>query len=189
MAVFAAGLHATIAGVLAAIAIPLDPSHRRGFLGRVLHPAPRGRAEPRPGLAKNFEEATAPWVTFMVLPLFALANAGVDVEMPSRGSLPLVAGIAAGLVLGKPLGVIGFALLAERFPWASAPAGVKTRHLVALGLLSGIGFTMSIFFLELAVPEEQRGPGTLAVLVSSLLVGLLGFAALLIATRRPAPSG
>ena len=159
----ASGVHATLAGVLLAFAIPYSarsddessPSHR---LEHFLH---------KP-------------VAFLILPLFALANTGVVIGgdwaagLTQSNSL----GIVAGLVLGKPLGVVAFCWLAIAAGVASLPDGMRWSHLVGAGLLGGIGFTMAIFIGSLAFAGDPASidASKLAVFIASLVAGLLGYA-------------
>ncbi|MEI7611387.1 MAG: Na+/H+ antiporter NhaA [Betaproteobacteria bacterium] len=159
--VLKSGVHATIAGVLLAFAIPFSgredidsPSHR---LENVLHNP----------------------VAFIVLPIFALANTGIVIgdgwvqDLLSPNSL----GIVAGLVLGKPLGVMGLCLLATALGICRLPVGVKWGHMAGAAMLGGIGFTMSIFITGLAfsgLPETVNA-AKMAILWASLASGMLGF--------------
>lgn len=156
------GVHATIAGVLLAFAIPFSarqddrtsPSHR---LEHVLH---------RP-------------VAFVILPVFALANTGIVIggdwvrELASPNSI----GILAGLVLGKPLGITLVSLLAVTVGLCKLPLDLRWRHVFGAGLLGGIGFTMSIFITNLAFPGEPGivNASKMAILLASLTAGVLGF--------------
>jgi NhaA family Na+:H+ antiporter len=157
-----AGIHASIAGVLLAFAIPFtsrdagteSPSHR---LEHWLH---------KP-------------VALGVLPLFALANTGVPIDSEARALLlhDNGLGIALGLIVGKPLGVIVLCFAAVALKVCALPPNVNWAHLVGAGLLGGIGFTMSIFITNLAFANEPAliASSKLAVLVASLVAGVLGF--------------
>ncbi|HYJ41196.1 MAG TPA: Na+/H+ antiporter NhaA [Steroidobacteraceae bacterium] len=161
LCVYKAGVHASIAGVLLAFAIPFSPrtseaespSHR---LERTLH---------KP-------------VAYLILPLFALANTGVPINQESIAELSHVnsIGIALGLIVGKPLGVIVMCVLAVTTGVCSLPANVRWPHMVGAGLLGGIGFTMSIFITNLAFVDHAAivNSSKLAVLAASLIAGLLG---------------
>lgn len=158
--VLKSGIHATLAGVVTALAIPMKD--REG--------------EP---LAERLEHGLHPWVAFLVLPMFAFVNAGVSLQGMSLGSLfdPIPLGIAAGLVLGKTVGVFGTSWLMIRSGVAKAPAEASTRQLVGVCVLCGIGFTMSLFIGGLAF--QGLGPDfetrlKLGVLCGSILAGLLG---------------
>jgi NhaA family Na+:H+ antiporter len=119
------------------------------------------------------------WVAFLVLPLFALANAGVTF---SGGALRAVFtshvawGVFVGLVLGKPVGIFAFAWLAVRWRLADLPRGVQWRQLAAVGALAGIGFTVSIFISSLAFDDPTLiAEAKIAILVASLLAGVIGY--------------
>ena len=171
-AVLHSGVHATIAGVLAAITIPLrlDTGGDSPLL--------------------RFEHALVPWSGFVIVPLFGFANAGVSVTGLGIEQLlaPLPLGIAAGLFLGKQLGILGAIAAADRLGIAPRPAGASWVQLWGMAVLCGIGFTMSLFIGALAFPlhpllvEEAK----LGVLLGSLLSALLGFAILRFASARPA---
>jgi NhaA family Na+:H+ antiporter len=163
--VLKSGVHATLAGVVTALAIPLRD--REG--GSPLETA---------------EHALHPWVAFGVLPAFAFVNAGVVLEGVAPAALlqgvPL--GIAAGLVLGKAAGVFGASWLLIRFTGARLPEGASWRQFFAVAVLCGIGFTMSLFIGGLAFAGQAAGYATqvkLGVLGGSLLAALAGTALLL----------
>jgi Na+:H+ antiporter, NhaA family len=169
LCVLKSGVHATLAGVIAALAIPL--SDRKG--GSPLRTA---------------EEALHPWVAFVVLPLFAFVNAGVSLRGVSVQTLlmPVPAGIALGLLLGKATGVFGASWLLLRFGGAALPQGSTWLQFFAVCVLCGIGFTMSLFIGGLAF--EGQGPEIetqlkLGVLGGSLLSALLGVGLMLRALR------
>ncbi len=155
------GVHATIAGVLLAFVIPFgpkaaqekSPSHR---LEHVLH---------KP-------------VAFVILPLFALANTGVvfDPQWQQGLSSANSLGIIAGLVLGKPVGIVLLSYLAVASGLCRLPSGLTWRHLIGVGLLAGIGFTMSIFITNLAFANQPDiiNASKMAILVASVSAGLLG---------------
>ncbi len=170
--VLKSGIHATLAGVATALAIPLRD--------------PRGGSP-----LKAAEHALHPWVAFAVLPMFAFANAGVSLQGVTLATLllPVPLGIALGLVLGKAVGVFGAAWLMIRFVGASLPSGASWTQLFAVCLLCGVGFTMSLFIGGLAFEGQAAALETqlkLGVLGGSLLAALLGVAAMLWATPRRA---
>ncbi|MEH6790366.1 Na+/H+ antiporter NhaA [Parasphingorhabdus sp.] len=157
--VLKSGVHATLAGVIAALAIPLS--------------APDGRSP-----LKRLEHMLHPWTAFLVLPIFAFANAGVSLAGLEITDLmaPLALGVAAGLVIGKQLGVFGFMFLATRLGLVKPPAGVTWLQLYGLACLTGIGFTMSLFIGNLAfVDPGQIETVKLGVISGSLVSGLLGY--------------
>jgi NhaA family Na+:H+ antiporter len=116
------------------------------------------------------------------MPLFALANTCVALG-GSGGpaallATPVAMGIAAGLLLGKPLGIVGVSLLGVKLGWAQWPTGMTVVHLGAVGLLGGIGFTMSLFLVEMSLTGAAAAAGKLAILVASMLAAILGAAVL-----------
>lgn len=160
-AVLKSGVHATLAGVIVGFFIPLkeidgkSPAHQ---LEHVLHP----------------------WVAFMILPLFAFANAGVSLEGVTLEGLTslLPLGIIAGLFIGKPLGIGLFCWLALRLKLASLPQGTTCKQIMAVGVLCGIGFTMSIFISTLAfgsVDPQLITWAKLGILIGSLLAAATGY--------------
>ena len=98
---------------------------------------------------ERLETALHPWVAFVIMPVFALANAGVPIDASAFGQ-PVALAVAAGLILGKPLGIVGFSWLAVRFGWASLPSGISWSAMVAPAASAGVGFTMSLFIAGLA---------------------------------------
>jgi NhaA family Na+:H+ antiporter len=158
--VLKSGVHATLAGVVTALAIPMKD--RDG--------AP---------LAGAIEHGLQPWVAFVVLPMFAFANAGVTLIGVSPASLlnTIPLGIAAGLVVGKAVGIFGTSWLMIRTGLAAAPAGASSRQLFGVCVICGIGFTMSLFIGTLAFEGMDPGYETqlkLGVLAGSLIAGILG---------------
>ena len=124
--------------------------------------------------------ALHPWVAFGIMPLFALANAGVDlggVDLASADAQLVMLGVALALVVGKPLGVLGFSWLLIRSGLCVLPQGVSWGGVLLVGLLAGIGFTMSIFIAMLGFPDESLlGAAKLGVLIGSLVAAVLGLA-------------
>ncbi|WP_323798692.1 Na+/H+ antiporter NhaA [Parasphingorhabdus sp.] len=157
--VLKSGVHATLAGVVAALAIPLNAKNGSSPL-------------------KHLEHILHPWTAFLVLPIFAFANAGVALAGLRISDLmaPLALGIAAGLVVGKQLGVFGFMFLATKVGLVQRPAGVSWLQLYGLACLTGIGFTMSLFIGNLAfVDPEQIETVKLGVISGSVISGVLGY--------------
>ncbi len=159
-AMLASGIHATIAGVLAALAIPLGREGRSPL--------------------KRLERAIHPWVMFGIMPLFGLASAGVHIGALDDLAKPLPLAIVAGLFLGKQLGVFGAIWLAVRTGVASMPGHTRWVELYGASVLCGIGFTMSLFIGALAFPASPLDveAAKLGTLVGSILSALLGFAVL-----------
>ncbi|MAM40072.1 MAG: Na+/H+ antiporter NhaA [Erythrobacter sp.] len=157
--VLKSGVHATLAGVAAALTIPLDRSSDHGPLERMEH-------------------ALHPWVAFLVIPVFGFANAGVTLVglEPSALLDPLPLGIALGLLIGKQAGIFGFAWLAVKMKLASLPDEVNWRQIHALSLLAAIGFTMSLFIGNLAFATAgQIDAVKLGVLAGSTVAALTGY--------------
>jgi NhaA family Na+:H+ antiporter len=166
--VLASGVHATIAGVLAALTVPL------------------GRGEERSPL-KRLEHRIHPWVMFGVVPLFGFSSAGVGLS----GGLdklfdPLPLAIIAGLFVGKQLGIFGSVWLAARTGLATKPEGASWRQIYGAALLCGIGFTMSLFIGALAFPDSPHliDEAKIGILAGSLLSAIAGYLIL-----RTAPAG
>jgi NhaA family Na+:H+ antiporter len=122
--------------------------------------------------------ALHPWVAFGIMPLFALANAGVSmdgIDLSASGPQWVMAGVTLALVLGKPVGVVGVSWLMVRLGWGQLPPGVSWGGVLLIGLLAGIGFTMSIFIAMLAFESEALlGAAKLGVLAGSLIAAILG---------------
>ncbi|TYO95842.1 NhaA family Na+:H+ antiporter [Geothermobacter ehrlichii] len=178
--VLKSGVHATLAGVVLAFAMPLK-SRRDG------NHSPAGK----------LEHDLHPWVNFLILPVFAFANAGIPLAGMGLGdlfhSVPL--GIMVGLVAGKLVGVYGSSIFAIRAGLARFPEGVTKRHLLGVAALCGIGFTMSLFIGGLAFEhvggnaEDYLLSHRLGILSGSLIAGLLGCCILLSAGKIPAAGG
>ena len=209
IAVHASGLHATLAGILLAITIPARPAHSPALFERRINELQAAfRADRRStqtsddplsndrmaSIAEAMEHSAAavqsplqrvehtltPWVTFVIIPLFALANAGIDlssIEWAQALSNKVTVGVLAGLVIGKCVGVSLFSWIAVRWGIARLPSDVQWRHLIGAAWLAGIGFTMSLFISQLAFanPEnvEQAKLGILLGSAFSATVGLI----------------
>jgi len=178
VAVLKSGVHATLAGVVLAMFIPL-----------------RGRQRPLSSMATetllhHLEHALHPWVAFGVLPVFAFANAGVSVLELSLAELlhPVPLGIVTGLFLGNQIGIMGMCWLAVRLGIASLPERVRWSHLYGTTLLCGIGFTMSLFVASLAFEQggaAYLGLERLGILTGSLLSAVTGYVVLRILLDDP----
>jgi NhaA family Na+:H+ antiporter len=132
---------------------------------------------------ERLETALHPWVAFAIMPLFALANAGVPIEASAFGE-PIALAIAAGLILGKPLGIVTFSWLAVRAGWASLPAGVNWLVMVGAGCLAGIGFTMSLFIAALALEGTLLDAGKIGILAGSAASAIVGMGLLMFSLPR-----
>ncbi|MCI1899820.1 MAG: Na+/H+ antiporter NhaA [Enterobacter sp.] len=163
-AVLKSGVHATLAGVIIGFFVPLKEQD--------------GKSP-----AKQLEHVLHPWVAFMILPLFAFANAGVSLQGVTFAGLTsmLPLGIIAGLFIGKPLGISLFCWLALKLKLASLPHGTTFRQIMAVGVLCGIGFTMSIFISTLAfagLDPQLIVWAKLGILMGSLLAAFVGYSLL-----------
>lgn len=214
LALLQSGIHATIAGVLLAMAVPsrarinvgefLEQSRnilehfeqagerREEVLANedrqsALHALERTTRRVETPL-QQMEHALHPWVVFAIMPLFALANAGVPLGGDLSATLidPVSLGVIAGLVIGKQLGVTLFAWLAVKSGFAEMPVVVGWAQIYGVGWLAGIGFTMSLFIADLAFTGDPLlGVAKLGILVASLIAGLVGFMILRGATSPP----
>ena len=140
-------------------------------------------------LMHKFESTLHPWVTFFIMPVFALANAGVAINataMDFSGGIPSVSmGILLGLLLGKPAGIFLFSFLAVKTGAAKKPQGINWGQILSVGILGGIGFTMSIFINNLAFADESIiDLGKLTIIITSLFAAILGLASLLLTCRK-----
>ena len=177
LCVLKSGVHATLAGVATALAVPLA--------------GPGGKGDDERSPLLWLQHTLHPWVTFAVLPLFALANAGVSVAGFSIESLgqPIPLGIILGLVIGKPLGVFTFSWAAITAGLAERPKGATWLQIFGIGALAGIGFTMSLFIGMLAFPQPEHGAEIrLGVLAASIVAGVIGYAILRSSSRSPTSS-
>ncbi|MCH9843982.1 MAG: Na+/H+ antiporter NhaA [Alphaproteobacteria bacterium] len=173
--VFKSGIHATLAGVMTALAVPLN--------------APQARYSP----LKKLEHAIAPWVNFTILPIFAFMNAGVDFSsMSGEGNVltqPIALGILLGLFFGKQIGIFTSVFLMVRFRISPMPAGTGWTHIYAMSALCGIGFTMSLFIGALAYPSGDFDAQVRAgVFIASLASAIFGYF-LLFTRKAPADAG
>ncbi len=170
--VLKSGVHATLAGVATGLLIP--HARRRDMDGDGI----ADDSDQTP--LEELEHALHPWVAYLILPLFALANAGLALGDFTREDLasavPL--GIAAGLVLGKPVGIVGAAVIARALGIARFPDGMGLKAMIGLGLLCGVGFTMSLFIAGLAFggAGEQFAGSVLGVLMASTVAAVIGYA-------------
>jgi NhaA family Na+:H+ antiporter len=165
--VLKSGVHATLAGVVTALFVPIATGEERPL--------------------ERLEHALHPWVAFLILPIFAFANAGVSFAGAGLDALlaPLSLGIAAGLVIGKQLGIFGACWLAVKAGWAELPEGVGFHHVYGLSCLAGIGFTMSLFIGNLAfVDPQQIAAVKFGVLGGSLVSAITGIVVLRFASPR-----
>jgi len=170
LALLRSGVHATIAGVLLALAVP------------------SGSEDDREPPLQQLERHLQPWAAYLIVPLFALANAGIHLEKNPLQSLgdPIGLGIVLGLFLGKQIGVVLFSWLAVRLRLGSLPPSVSWRQLHGAACLAGIGFTMSLFITLLAFQEQsQLTVAKMGVFAGSAISGVLGLVLLVAAGKTP----
>jgi NhaA family Na+:H+ antiporter len=207
LAFFYSGIHPTVAGVMMGLMTPGSAWLGQTALREVIADAidrldgvrDRPHAPEHTKLAgelkvtaqetvsplERLETGLHPWVAFVIMPLFALANAGVPIE-PSAFGQPVALAVAAGLILGKPLGIVLFSWLAVRAGWASLPGGVGWPAMIGAGFLAGIGFTMSLFIAALALQGELLDAAKIGILGGSAVSAIVGMALLVLTLPRRA---
>lgn len=210
----ASGIHATIAGIVVAFTIPIRPKFEPNhFISKVekLTGSMKKSVGENPDIIHNdhfrslvtslgddVAKVQAPAqrvehtlhlpVAYIVIPIFALANAGIPIDVSAFGeylSNPITQGVLAGLLLGKPVGIVGFTWLAVKLGWVELPEQLSMNHILGVGLLGGIGFTMSIFVADLGfagLPEDLLMAKT-GILLASAIAGLAGYFLLMFLTR------
>ncbi|MFD1093306.1 Na+/H+ antiporter NhaA [Providencia vermicola] len=155
------GVHATLAGVIVGFLIPL-----------------RGTNQTKP--SEELEHVLHPWVVYLILPIFAFANSGVQLQGVTFDGLlsPLPLGVAAGLILGKPIGIFLFSWISVKLGFAKLPESINLKQVFAVSVLCGIGFTMSIFITGLAfdgIDEVYSTYSRLGILIGSTVAAVLGY--------------
>ena len=206
LAMFKSGVHPTIAGVVLGLMTPaaawvgLDAFRRTvaDVLGDVDDPGVEVAGREREMLAfaaresisplERLEARLHPWVAFVIMPLFALANAGVAVG-PEHITSPVALAVAAGLLVGKPAGIVLASLAAVRAGIARLPEGVTWTMVLGGGFLAGIGFTMSLFVAGLALEGDLLAAGKIGTLGGSAAAAIAGAAVLAWAAPKPSPEG
>ena len=199
---FESGVHATIAGVILGFLTPSRPLYEaREFdrsARRIVEIFPVSSDEPRFREKVEYEalllsdvarESIAPlsrlqyllydWSAFFIVPIFALANAGVrlvGVDLRGAATSRVALGVALGLLVGKTVGVTGFSWLVVKVGWGRLPDGVGWRHMVGTGMLAGVGFTVALFIAELAFLDAAHiDLAKIGIFIGSILAGLLGY--------------
>lgn len=209
LATYESGIHATIAGVALGLLTPATPFQRGDAVSvaarRIADETSDDEDDPDKDASDwhalsvlsqqaisplaRLERALHPWTASVVLPLFALANVGIVLDVDSaRDAVTSTLGIAVivGLVLGKPIGITLGMLVAVRLGVSELPDGVTWRHVTGIGCLAGIGFTMSLFVTSLAFDSPDLvATSTFAVLVASIMAGVIGAVVLLTAPAAP----
>ncbi len=199
------GVHATIAGVILGLITPTAGWVDESLLRRTVSAADDALERRAPEVSRystlrglerasrealspleRIETALHPWVGFVIMPVFALANAGVPVSIEAVGQ-PVSIAVIAGLLLGKPIGIVGASWLATRLGIASLPQGVGWGAVLGGSLLAGIGFTMALFIAGLALGPEVLDAAKVGVLVASGVAAVAGMITLSLSLR-PAPA-
>lgn len=190
------GVHATIAGVLMALAMPVRPHLKEDEIGQ--HLQRRVGSLDNAGLRieqleavvrlarsplKYYEHLLAPWVRFGIMPVFALFNAGVAMGGGAVHFSSGTLGVILGLVIGKPLGIAGFVWVAEKIGLTQRPEGVAWKAMIGISLLAGIGFTMSLFIADLAFADPAMLDSVkIGVLLASVIAAIAGLVFLYLST-------
>ena len=186
-----AGVHPTLAGVICGLLTPVKPRQVQDLIDieELADLSTVEHARATAGIARNsvstvewLEHLLHPWTSYLIVPLFAFANAGIEVSSNSLRDAfrsPIMWGVLAGLLVGKPLGVMLAVKFAAKSGVADRPEGTTNRHLLGAGHAAGIGFTVAIFIAELAFEtEKHQDDAKMAILIASLLSGLLAFGVL-----------
>lgn len=186
-----AGVHPTLAGVICGLLTPVKPRQVQDLIDieELADLSTVEHARATAGIARNsvstvewLEHLLHPWTSYLIVPLFAFANAGIEVSSNSLRDAfrsPIMWGVLAGLLVGKPLGVMLAVKFAAKSGVADRPEGTSTRQLLGAGHAAGIGFTVAIFIAELAFEtEKHQDDAKMAILIASLLSGLLAFGVL-----------
>ena len=199
--VFESGVHATLAGVVMGLLTPASPLQsdleasavvdtleNRSELNAAEVRAVAAAIKQSVPLSERLIDMLHPWTSYLIVPLFALANAGIVLSGNPIGDAPRVfAGVAVGLVLGKVVGVTSFAAITVRTGVARLPAGVSWSQFIGVAMLAGIGFTVSLFITGLAFAEgELANSAKVAVLFASVVAATIG-SAIFVATARARP--
>lgn len=204
LTVLESGIHATVAGVLLALTIPVQPQlDSPGFIERIQSLIEQFRKETADARSQiimqhqlsivqtieischkvetplqRFEHKLHPWVTYGIMPLFAFANAGVSIDgnLSSILLAPVALGIILGLIIGKQIGITLFSWIAVKLNVAVLPVGTGWKHIYGISWLGGVGFTMSLFIANLAFADEQTlNISKAAVLTASFIAGCVGW--------------
>jgi NhaA family Na+:H+ antiporter len=203
----ASGIHATIAGVILGFLTPSQAWISERRLGRIIattthfmqgagwrsatrryaalrqmERAARSSISP----LRRFEMGLHPWVAFVIMPIFALANAGVRIEGTALTD-PVALAVMLGLLIGKPLGILLFSWIAVKTGFAKLPSGVGWAAVFGGGILAGIGFTMAIFIASLAMEGTMLSAAKVGILGGSVASTVLGVAVLVVALPKARP--
>ena len=202
LAMFHSGIHPTVAGVILGLLTPARAMLPRRAAWESLASAVEGDAQndehghstsvrtlrtiavETVSPLERLEGALHPWVAFFIMPVFALANAGVPIDV-SAIAHPVAWSVAIGLVVGKPMGIVVFSWIAVKVGLASLPTGVSWKAVCGAGMLAGIGFTMSLFIASLALEGGLLSAGKIGTLIGSAISAILGLATLWLALPQP----
>ena len=195
LAMLHSGIHPTVAGVILGLLTPAKPMLPRRAAWELLtaaldgddetdvhdHLASVGKlksiAAETVSPLERLEAALHPWVAFAIMPLFALANAGVPMDVGAM-THPVAWSVAIGLIVGKPLGIALFSWIAVTVGLAKLPTGVNWKTVAGAGMLAGIGFTMSLFIASLALEQDLLSAGKIGTLLGSSISAMLGIGTL-----------
>lgn len=159
---YKSGIHATVAGVLLGMTLPLG----------------KNVSQSKTSMLSRFEHALTPWSSFVVMPIFAFANSGVTLDIKSASTListPVSLGIILGLFIGKQIGVFGISYILVKLKIAKLPSQVTKRHLYGASVLAGIGFTMSLFVSSLSFTDETvLSTAKMSIMIASVLAAAFG---------------
>jgi NhaA family Na+:H+ antiporter len=200
LAVFESGLHATLAGVILGLMAPTQPMRQRQLIDEdaLLDLSTVDTAAETAMLAREsvsvvewMEHLLHPWTSFLIVPLFALANAGIPITSTTLSNAVtsrVTYGVVLGLVIGKFVGVVGASWIATRLRVGTLPAGASWRGIIGVGAIAGIGFTVSIFVAGLAFEDQPllENEAKIGILAASIIAATIG--SLILARRQP-PSG
>lgn len=174
------GIHPSLAGVILGLMTPIIYQPLQVTINNTLQ---RATLHPLNNVEKNLH----PWVAFFIMPVFALANAGIyfgDVDFSANGTISITTGVIAGLLIGKPLGIILTSYIAVKLGICRLPPKVDWQAMLLIGLLAGIGFTMAIFVAMLAFNSpDQLGGAKIGVLIGSAISAIMGLGYGLIYTK------
>lgn len=168
------GVHATIAGVILGLLTPFSFAESKNSLSSY-------------SPIDELIHILHPWVSYIIMPIFALANAGISlsgIQMSEVIESKIAIGVILGLIIGKPIGILLFSYLMTLFGLARLPQDLKWRHIFGVSCLAGIGFTMSIFITDLALPAEKTLYSKIGILIASIISGIVGYVAVYFASRK-----
>ncbi len=202
---YRSGVHATVAGVMMGFLTPVEPLHRgldaQGIADRLENRPELTAADVRNAafeiresvpIGERLADLLVPWASFAIIPVFALANAGVPLAGGALGEAlgsPVMLGVLLGLVVGKTVGVCGMSYLATKLGVAKLPRGATFLHMLGISMAAGIGFTVAIFVTGLAFQSETlQDEAKIGIFGASIIAAVLSGVVLSIAARRATPA-